>query len=148
MKLSCLLLPGILITMTVAVLACSKSGNGSKPKISIESLNNPIQQDQSLTVNLKFSNGSKLSKGTFLAIRTRLNQIQPPNPISGDTIAAQIPDFNGAEKGELEFIQPYQGYLHFIDHINDTLVLKFAVIDVNGISSDTISSPKIIVINP
>ena len=148
MKLSCFLLPGILITMTVAILACSKSGNGSKPKISIESLNNPVQPDQSLTVNLKFSNGSKLSKGTFLAIRTRLNQIQPPNPISGDTISAQIPDFNGAEKGELEFFQPYQGYLHFIDHINDTLVLKFAVIDVNGNSSDTISSPKIIVINP
>jgi len=147
MKLSCLLLPGILITMTVAILACSKSGNGSKPKISIESLNNPIQPDESLTVNIKFSNGSKLSKGTFLAIRTRLNQIQPPNPVSGDTITAQIPDFS-AEKGELEFIQPYQGYLHFIDHINDTLVLKFAVIDVNGKSSDTISSPQIIVINP
>jgi hypothetical protein len=133
--------------MTVAILACSKSGNGSKPKISIESLNNPIQPDENLTVNLKFSNGSKLSNGTFLAIRTRLNQIQPPNPVSGDTVTFKIPDFS-AEKGELEFIQPYQGYLHFIDHINDTLVIKFAVIDVNGISSDTIPSPQIIVINP
>jgi hypothetical protein len=134
--------------MTMAVLSCSKSGSGSKPKISIESLNSPVQPDQSLTVNFKFSNGSKLSKGTFLAIRTRLNQIQPPNPVSGDTITALIPDFNGVDKGELEFTQPYQGYLHFIDHINDTLIIKFAVIDVNGKSSDTISSPKIIVINP
>ncbi|MDO6431341.1 hypothetical protein Q4E93_12125 [Flavitalea sp. BT771] len=147
MKLSCLLLPGILITMTIAVSACSKSGNGSKPKISIESLNNPVQPDESLTVNIKFTNGSKLSKGTFVAFRTRLNQIQPPNPVSGDTVSFKIPEFS-AEKGELQFIQPYQGYLHFIDHINDTLVLKFAVIDVNGISSDTISSPQIIVINP
>jgi len=145
MKLSCLLLPGILIT--VAISACSKSGNGSKPKISIESLNNPVQPDESLTVNIKFSSGSKLSKGTFLAIRTRLNQIQPPNPVSGDTVTFQIPEFS-ADKGELEFIQPYQGYLHFIDHINDTLVIKFAVIDVNGKSSDTVSSPQIIVINP
>ena len=148
MKLSCILLPGILITMTFAVLSCSKSGSGSKPNLSIASLNNPIQPGQSLTVNFKFTNGGKLSNGTFVAFRTRLNQVQPPNPISGDTITAILPDFNGVEKGELEFIQPYDGYLHFVDHINDTLVIKFAVIGVDGKSSDTISSPKIIVINP
>src|SRR5258705_11432243 len=113
MKLSCFLLPGILITVA-ACLSCNKNNNGSKPQISIAYINNPVQPDQPLDVNLKFSNGSKLSGGTFVAFRIRLNQIPPPNPVGGDTITTTIPDFSGADQGEMEYTQPYQGYLHFI----------------------------------
>jgi len=148
MKLSSFLIPGILITMTVAWLSCSKSNGGSKPKISIESINTPIQPDQPLDVNLKFTNGSNLSGGTFTVFRIRLNQIPPINPTGGDTITTTIPDFSGADKGEMEYTQPYQGYLHFDDHINDTLIFKFFVLDASGKSSDTISSPKVVVLSP
>jgi hypothetical protein len=146
MKLSCFLLPGILIITTFAIWSCSKSNNG-KPQISIQSINSPIQPGESLTANVKFSGGSKLAKGQFLAIRTRINQIPPQNNIAGDTILIDIPDFS-ADKGEIEFIQPYNGYLHFDDHVNDTLVFKFAVLDVDQKSSDTVTSAKVIVINP
>jgi hypothetical protein len=133
--------------MTLAVWSCSKNNSG-KPKISIQSIDSEIQPGQSLNVGLKFSAGSKLAKGTFVAIRTRINQIPPQNTLDGtDTLHATIPDFS-ADKGELEFIQPYQGYLHFGDHVNDTLILKFAVLDVDGKSSDTVVSPKVVVINP
>jgi hypothetical protein len=133
--------------MVIATGSCSKSGSGSKPKLSIASINNPIQADQDLDVDLKFTNGGSLAGGWLVVIRTRVNQIPPINTIGGDTIVAQLPDFS-AEKGELEFTQPYQGYLHFDDHINDTLIFKFAVIDANGNSSDTIPSPKIVSISP
>ncbi|MBN8852462.1 MAG: hypothetical protein BGO55_01790 [Sphingobacteriales bacterium 50-39] len=147
MKLSSFLIPGILITMVIAGGSCSKSGGGSKPKVSIASINNPIQPDQDLDVDLKFTNGNNLSGGWLVVIRTRVNQIPPINTIGGDTIVAQLPTYSSVDKGELEFTQPYQGYLHFDDHINDTLIFKFAVIDANGISSDTITSPKIVSIS-
>ncbi|HEY8972268.1 MAG TPA: hypothetical protein VIM64_24355 [Puia sp.] len=148
MKLSSFLIPGILIMMVIAAGSCSKSGGGSKPKLSIASINNPIQPDQDLDVNLKFSNGSNLSGGWLVAIRTRVNEIPPINTIGGDTLVLQLPAYSGTNKGELEFTQPYQSYLHYDDHINDTLIFKFAVIDANGLSSDTISSPKIVSISP
>jgi hypothetical protein len=128
--------------------SCSKNGGGNKPKLSIGTITNPIQPDQDLDVNLKFSNGSKLSGGWLVAIRTRVNEIPPIISIGGDTIVAQLPNYSGVDKGELEFTQPYQGYLHFDDHINDTLIFKFAVIDADGNSSDTISSSKIVSISP
>jgi hypothetical protein len=147
MKLSSFLLPGILITMTLAALSCSKSG-GSKPSLSIESINNPIQQGQDLDVLLKFSNGSSLSGGTLTVIRLRVNQIPAVNTPGGDTITAVLPSYSDTEKGQLEFTQPYQGYLHFDDHINDTLVFKFSIVDAAGHLSDTISSPKIVSLSP
>jgi hypothetical protein len=134
--------------MVIAGWSCSKSGGSGKPTVSIESINNPIQPDQDLDVNLKFTNGSDLSGGWLVAIRTRVNQIPPLNTIGGDTIVAQLPTYESTEKGELEFTQPYQGYLHYDDHINDTLVFKFAVISASGVSSDTVTSAKIVSISP
>jgi len=133
--------------MTLTIWACSKNNNG-KPKISIGSINSEIQPREYLQAEIKFSAGSKLAKGTFVAIRKRINQIPPQNDLSGtDTLRILIPDFS-ADKGELEFIQPYQGYLHFDDHINDTLQFKFFVLDVNGTSSDTVAAPKVVSISP
>src|ERR1700759_4421998 len=106
MKLSCFFFPGILITV-VACLSCSKSSNGSKPKISIESINNPVQPDQALDVNLKFSNGSQLSKGVLVVIRNRTNLIPPPPQVAlsgSDTLHFNIPEF-AADNGEMEFTQ-------------------------------------------
>jgi hypothetical protein len=147
MKLSSFLIPGILITMVMAGWSCSKSGGGSKPSVSIQSINNPIQPGEDLDVDLKFSNGSGLPGGTLVVIRTRVNEIPPINVVGGDTITARLPTYESTEKGEIEYTQPYQGYLHFDDHINDTLVFRFAVINASGVSSDTISSPKIVAIS-
>ncbi len=144
MKLSYLLIPGILAAVTI--WSCSKSNNG-KPQLSIESINNPIQKNEDLDVRLKFSKGGVVSNGTLLVVRTRVNQKAPVNSVGKDTNTYIIPEF-AAEKGELEFKQPYQGFLHFDDDANDTLVFHFAVISKDGkISSDTIASAKIVSIS-
>ena len=148
MKLSSFLIPGILITMTIAAPSCSKSGSSGKPKISIKSINTTIQPGEDLDADLNFTNANDLAQGTLVVIRIRTNQIPPQNPIGGDTIFAILPSYGGVDKGELEYTQPYQGYLHFDDHINDTLIFKFAVIDASNHSSDTISSPKVIALSP
>jgi hypothetical protein len=144
------LVPVVTLSLIIAVTmaACSKSGNGSKPKISLESVTSIVEPDGELDIKLKFTNGDKLSGGSYWVERTRINQIPPQNAISGDTVTYSIPDYNNVQQGELEYAQPYQGYLHFDDHINDTLVFRIAVITSTGISSDTLTTPKIVSISP
>lgn len=139
MKLVSFLIP-VLFVLPVFV-ACSKSGSGSKPQIGVESVNSTIQPGENLDVKFKFNtNGGTLANGNFLAIRIRLNQIPSQNHPSGDTILTPIPEFSGVNKGDFEYTQPYNGYLHFDDHVNDTLLFKFAAINTAGVSSDTVTT--------
>jgi hypothetical protein len=139
MKLASFLIPVTLALLTF--VSCSKSGSGSKPQIKIESITSTVQPGENLDVKFTFNtNGGTLSGGGFVAIRIRQNQIPPQNSISGDTVLTQIPTFSGVNKGEFEYTQPYNGYLHFDDHINDTLLFKFAAISTAGVSSDTITA--------
>lgn len=139
MKLASFLIPVSFALFTF--VSCSKSGSGSKPTIQITSVTSTVQPGENLDVKFKFNtNGGTLSNGVFVAIRIRQNQIPPQNPISGDTVLTQIPEFSGVNKGDFEYTQPYNGYLHFDDHINDTLLFKFAVINTAGDSSDTITT--------
>lgn len=137
-----------LMTLVVMIASCSKSGSSAKPKISIESINSPIQPGEPLDVKLNFSNGDNLSGGTYTVIRIRTNQIPPQNLISGDTVTGPIPTYNNVTKGGMEYTQPYQGYLHFDDHINDTLIFKFVVVSSSGVASDTLTTDKIVSISP
>jgi|SRR5882757_2442536 len=139
MKLASFLIPVLFALLTV--VSCSKSGSGSKPQIKIKSITSVVQPGENLDVQFTFNtNGGTLANGGFVAIRIRQNQIPPQNTISGDTVLTPIPEFSGVSKGEFEYTQPYNGYLHFDDHINDTLLFKFAAINTAGVSSDTITA--------
>jgi len=142
MKLSRFLLPAVLITSTLAVWSCSKSNNG-KPTISIASITTNIPKGGSLDINLKFNSSNSLDSLTVL--RIRINQAPPQNPLSGDTLQLDIPEYS-ASKGELEYVQPFT-YLSFGDNADDSLVFKFVVLDVNKKHSDTLTSPMVIVHN-
>jgi hypothetical protein len=131
----------------LAIVSCSKSNNNSKPTLSIQSINTSIPVNGSLDVILNFqSKSSDLSHGFFVAIRQRLNQ-RPvgPNSSSPDTVSGPFPNFPNQQKGQFEFTQDWADYLHQSDTENDTIVFKFAAIDAHGNSSDTITSPKIVV---
>jgi len=144
MKLTPFLVPAFLVIF----VACGKNNSSSKPEISIESINSPVYDSTELQVKLKFTSTSgKLSGGSFVSIRTRLNQAPPTNLSGGDTIANPIPTFPSTQRGEFEYTLPYD-YLTATAHQNDTLIFKFAAIDAAGKSSDTISSAKIVIINP
>ena len=131
------------MTTTLTIWSCSKNNNG-KPQISIQSITTEIPNGGNLDADLKFNSGSHLD--SLIVIRIRTNEAPPQNVPPGDTLRISIPEYS-ASKGELEFIQPYQGYLTFGDNANDTLVFKFAVLDANNKSSDTVTSPKVIVHN-
>ena len=143
MKLTPFLVPAFILVL----VACGKSNSSSKPKISITSINSVVQPDGDLEVKLNFESSSgKLSGGQFVSIRLRLNQAPPTQAGGKDTVSNNIPSFPSANRGEFKYVLPHD-YLSETAHQNDTLVFKFAAIDATGKSSDTISSPKITIIN-
>ncbi|MHA4807757.1 hypothetical protein ACX0G9_06610 [Flavitalea flava] len=143
MKSLIILIPAFLLI----VVSCSKSNSSSKPQITIKSINTLIPVGGSLDVKLDFNTkAGNMSGGQFIAIRNRLNQNPlPPGTGQADTITNPIPSFPDQNKGEFEFHLDYSA-LHQSDVENDTIVLKFAAISRDKVSSDTIVSPKIVIL--
>lgn len=145
-----LLMSGSLLALIIAI-GCGKSNSKSKPKISLESVNQVVGHDDSMRALFKLSNAGGLSNGMFVAIRNRINQVPFPVTDSAglDTFAMTIPNFN-AGSGEMRFALPAQGFLSESGnlHMNDTLIYQFFVLTTSNVSSDTISSPKIVILNP
>jgi hypothetical protein len=127
--------------------SCGKTNSGSKPTLKIESINTTVPVGGTLDVIMDFqSSSANLSQGTLVVIRNRLNQ----RPLSGgssspDTLTGPIPQFPNQAKGQFEYTLDWGNYLHQSDSENDTIVIKFAAIDKSGHSSDTITTPKIVV---
>ena len=150
MKSRKFLIPSLLILTVIALaVGCGKSNSSVKPVISIKSLNSPVPPGGNLLVTLSFNDkASDLGQGVFVAIRQRLNQQPlPPGVQFADTVTGPIPQFPDRQKGEFQFNLDYN-FLHETDHINDTITFKFAAIDRKGVSSDTITTQQIVIINP
>jgi hypothetical protein len=149
MKPGSLLIPITIVALVI--FGCSKSGSNAKPTFSLTSIEkNPIPHNDSLVAHFKFGDGSRVQNGYFISIRNRLNQTPASDPASTDTLVNPIPDLEGAGKGEFRYALESNGYLSQSTsiHQNDTIIMKFFVLSSNGVSSDTISSPKLIVLNP
>jgi hypothetical protein len=142
--------PGhILISTALIILvigSCKKSGSGSKPKLTLESINTTVQVNDSLRALFKFSNGGGLNNGTFYSIRIRLNQAPPSDTAGPDTLPTPVPSFSGGNSGEFRYVLAWNGYLSETGFENDTMIFKFFVLTADSISSDTITSPQIVVL--
>ena len=146
-------LVSLVLVAGIIIISCGKSNSKSKPKLTLESINSIVDTlppNDSLRALFKISNAGGLSNGVFVAIRTRLNQTPVPSSDSAgvDTFANTIPDFNGASSGEIRFAL-FHDFLSQSTPINqnDTLIYKFFVLTTSNVSSDTLTSPKIIVLN-
>jgi hypothetical protein len=138
----------LLLFLLISVFACTKNNSG-KPTISIESATSVVPVDGTMEIKLKFtqSNG-KLSGGTFIAIRQRLNIIPtPPSDQLADTIPGVIPEFPDKDKGEFVFSLPWNN-LHEYDVRNDTIAFKFLAIDTENDSSDAVVTGPIAILIP
>ena len=143
----------LLVILIGMGLGCGKSSSKTKPKLSLESINTVVDHNDSMRALFKLSNSKYLSNGTFVAIRTRINQLPCPvtDSVGLDTFAVEIPDFHGSSTGELRFALPVQGFLSEGGNIhqNDTLIYKFiAVTTDTAVRSDTVTSPKVVILNP
>lgn len=134
----------LLISVAILVYSCGKSMN-NKPQLTIQSINTLIPLDGQLNVTLKFVDKSgDLGGGTFTAIYVPTNTLAPP---PGDSLPNifldSIPAFPNSTTGQLQFTLPANSFHEQIFR-NDTLVMKFVVVDQSGNMSDTVTSPMIV----
>lgn len=147
MKPGYFLIPALLIPL--AYMACSKTNTGSKPKLSLESISASVKPTDSMIALFKFNNsGGTLGNGTFYSIRMRINQSPPANQAGPDTLSSSIPDFGGVSQGEFRYVLNHDDYLSEGGHQNDTLIFKFYALTPDSSSTDTVTSPQIIILNP
>jgi len=147
MKPGSFLLPVIsALLITSIILSCNKNNSG-KPTLTLESISTPVQPNDSMRALFKFSSGGALGGGNFYSIRTRLNQLPPTDSSGMDTIMLPIPAFSG-NSGEFRLALPWNGYLSETAGQNDSVTFKFFVQTTGNVSSDTIGSPEIIILNP
>lgn len=147
MKPGSFLLPVVSVFMITAIIVSCNKNNSSKPSLTLESISTPVQPNDSMRALFKFSSGGALGSGTFYSIRTRLNQVPPTDSTSLDTILLPIPAFSG-NSGEFRLALPWQGYLSETFGQNDTLTFHFFVLTTGNVSSDTIATGQIVVLNP
>lgn len=146
-----LLIP-VVTVITLIGLGCGKGSTAKKPKITLESITKTVQPNDSMTATFKFNNsGGTLGNGIFVSVRNRLNQVPASQPLGPDTLYTPIPDFNGASQGQFKLVLDYIDYLGESQglHVNDTMNFTFYALTLpDSLSSDTITSPQIVIINP
>jgi hypothetical protein len=151
--------PGyLLISAFFAVLmiyACVKGSTSKKAQLSLESITRTVNGHDStgldvdsMTALFKFTNnGGTLGNGTFVSVRTRINQLSLPqgDTVGVDTLYSTIPDFGGVSKGEFKYVLDAQGYLNQNSAANDTFVFKFYALTPDSVASDTVTSPPVVI---
>ena len=150
MKPGYLLISAFLLALVIGI-ACTKGNTAKKPQLSLVSITKTVQTNDSMTAVFNFTNsGGTLGNGNFVSIRNRLNQAPPYQQLGSDTLYTSIPDFGGASKGQFTLVLDYSDYLGESEgsHINDTMTFKFFALTPDSLSSDTITSPQIVVLNP
>jgi hypothetical protein len=145
MKPGYFLIPVLLIALTVTFIefSCTKSSSG-KPTIQLQSITTTVQPNDSMIATFKFG-GASASNGSFYSIRVRLNQAPVTQMVGPDTINNPIPTFS-AGSGQYRYVLDWDDYLSETANQNDTMVFKFFVLTADSISSDTITSPQIVIL--
>ena len=131
------------------IAGCKKDNYLTSPKIIIKSITpSDVKQGGTLTTILQFTDKEgDLGGGELIIIRNRLNRRPLPNNyIKTDTIRNTVPEFPVKSLGEMNVVLEYNNFLKESPIENDTIVLKFAVKDVKGNKSDTISTRKIVIL--
>ncbi len=145
----------VLTAFVVIVVACNKDKFQTKPTISIKSLNTEfIPLNGSLIITLECTDKEGDVQDSVIIIKRRLNRRVVTT--LRDTIRYRFPVFPNSPRTEVIATLDYQTILSAQSPPNipgssppqkerDTLILKLAVRDKAGHTSDTITSKQIIV---
>ena len=145
----------VLVTLVVIAIACSKDKFLTKPTITVKSVNqNFIPLNGTLVITLECTDKEGDVQDSVIIIKKRLNKRVVAT--IRDTIRYKFPVFPVNTKTQIQASLDYQSILSalnppFISGSTppkrevDTLVLRMAVRDKAGNTSDTILSPTIYV---
>jgi hypothetical protein len=146
----------VLTAFVVTVIACNKDKFMTKPTIRIKSLNTEfVPLNGSLIITLECTDKEGDVQDSVIIIKRRLNKKVVATV--RDTLRYKFPLFPLTQRTEVIATLDYQSILSalnppFIPGTNpprrelDTLILKLAVRDKAGHTSDTITSNRIIVV--
>lgn len=141
-------LPAIfIVSLTILLIACGKDKFETKPKLEIKDYSSKvISQGQTMTIRLNyFDKEGDLSEAPMIGILTRVNLFPlAPGQDKVDTFRNNLPEFPKKDNGEITFQLPYD-FLKESTIEDDTLVFRFAVTDLAGNTSDTVTTDQIVI---
>lgn len=140
------------------VLACGKDKPETKPSIKIKSVSgNIVPPSGGLQITLEFNDKEGDVNDSLFVKKLRLNTIPPVSGITiRDSFWLMIPDFPAKSTGEIILNLDYQNHLISAaqapadpndptKNISDTLIIRFALQDKAGNTSDTVQTEKIVI---
>ena len=134
-------------SLAILLIACGKDKFETKPKLEIKDYNTKelfVGQDLRIRLNY-FDKEGDLSGAPVFGEIIRLNLFPlGPDQDKVDTFQTVLPEFPSKDNGEISFQLPY-GFLKESPIENDTLVFRFAVTDLAGNKSDTITSEQVVI---
>lgn len=146
----------LLTVILIVAVACNKDKFQTKPTLSIKSINTDVVPfNGTFVVNLECTDKEGDVQDSLIIIKRRLNQRVVAT--IRDTLRYKFPVFPTNTRTEIQATLDYQSILSALNPPNipgsnpvtkerDTLILRFAVRDIAGNTSDTIESRQIIVI--
>lgn len=146
----------IAAVLVFTFIACNKDKFQTKPTISIKSINTEVvPQNGTFIITLECTDKEGDVEDSLILIKKRLNRRVVTTV--RDTLRFKIPTFPANSRTEIQAVLDYQNILSALNPPNipgsnpiqrelDTLVLRMAVRDKAGNTSDTIESRQIYVI--
>lgn len=146
----------IAAVLVFTLIACNKDKFQTKPTISIKSINNEVvPQNGTFIITLECTDKEGDVEDSLILIKKRLNRRVVTTV--RDTLRFKIPTFPANSRTEIQAVLDYQNILSALNPPNipgsnplqrevDTLVLRMAVRDKAGNTSDTVESRQIYVI--
>jgi hypothetical protein len=134
-----------IFSVAVVLIACGKDKFETKPKLEIKDYNTKfVDIGQNLRIRLNYyDKEGDLGGAAIIGFKERLN-VFPPGRDLVDTFRVNLPDFPKEDQGEISFELGHDR-LNESPIENDTIIFRFAVTDMAGNKSDTITSDKIVV---
>ncbi len=146
----------IAAVLVFTLIACNKDKFQTKPTISIKSINTEVvPQNGTFIITLECTDKEGDVEDSLILIKKRLNRRVVTTV--RDTLRFKIPTFPANSRTEIQAVLDYQNILSALNPPNipgsnplqrevDTLVLRMAVRDKAGNTSDTVESRQIYVI--
>ena len=137
-----------LVLIIAVVASCGKDKFKTQPQIEIKSINKKtIGRQDILTIRLRFTDKEgDLANGKFVYIPKRLNiRPLPPTIPTYDSVRLPIPTFPNENDGEFDLELAWIN-LHKSDIENDTITMRFVVVDRGNNKSDTVSTDKLVIL--
>lgn len=146
----------IAAVLVFTFIACNKDKFQTKPTISIKSINTEVvPQNGTFIITLECTDKEGDVEDSLILIKKRLNRRVVTTV--RDTLRFKIPTFPANSRTEIQAVLDYQNILSALNPPNipgsnplqrevDTLVLRMAVRDKTGNTSDTVESRQIYVI--